>query len=223
MFSPEACRQVRTRIESAARRVGRDPSAVRLIAVSKGMPATDIRDAVAHGIADVSENYLQEARAKRPALAGLAVTWHFTGHLQSNKAREVVHLFDIIHTVDSEALLERLERLAEAAGRRPTVLLEVNQGGEAQKAGVRPEAVGPLVAAARRCPHLQLAGLMTIPPPADEAEASRPYFRQLAALARELGLGELSMGMSDDYEVAVEEGATMVRIGRALYGERSRR
>ncbi|HEY4001142.1 MAG TPA: YggS family pyridoxal phosphate-dependent enzyme [Candidatus Xenobia bacterium] len=206
---------IRERIEQATARSVRPAGSVRLVAIGKGQPVEALREAAALGVTDMGENYLQEARTKIPAMQG--VTWHFTGHLQSNKAGEVVRLFDVIQTVDSRPLLERLDRLAE----RPLqALIQIRLGGETQKSGIEPDELPALLQASQGLSHIKVVGLMTLPPPVPGAEQSRHWFRQLAALGREHGLAELSMGMSDDFEVAIEEGATMVRIGTALYGER---
>lgn len=208
---------VRARIAAAAARAGRAPAAVRLIAVAKTKPAALVAAAIAAGVTDIGENYVQEAIAKRAA-AGAGARWHLIGHLQRNKAARAVQSFDCIQTLDSAALAAAVARHAAALGRTVPVLIEVNLGGEAGKSGVAPDALPALLAAARAA-SLQVEGLMTVPP-AGEAEAARPYFRRLRELAGRAGLRELSMGMSDDFEVAIEEGATMVRIGRALFGAR---
>lgn len=209
---------VRARIARAAARAGRDPRAVRLIAASKTKPAAAVRAAIDAGVADVGENYVQEAQAKRAAV-GAGAAWHLIGHLQRNKAARAAEVFDCIQTVDSAALGGALSRHAAARGRPLRVLVEVRLGGEATKSGVEPAAL-PALLAALRLPGLLVEGLMTVPPPAD-AEAARPHFRALRALRDAAGLRELSMGMSDDFEVAIEEGATMVRVGRAIFGERT--
>lgn len=208
---------VRARIAAAARRAGRDPAEVRLIAAAKTKPAALVRAAIAAGVTDVGENYVQEAAAKR-AEVGAGARWHLIGHLQRNKAAKALDTFDCIQTVDSAALGAALARHAAARDRTLHVLVEVRLGGEASKSGVEPEAL-PALLAALRDPHLVVDGLMTVPPPGP-ADAVRPFFRQLRALAAQAGLRELSMGMTDDFEIAIEEGATMVRIGRAIFGAR---
>ncbi|HSQ00963.1 MAG TPA: YggS family pyridoxal phosphate-dependent enzyme [Candidatus Dormibacteraeota bacterium] len=208
---------VRARIARAATRAGRDPQTVRLIAVSKTKSADAVRAAIAAGATDIGENYVQEAQAKRAAV-GDGARWHLIGHLQRNKAARAVEIFDCIQTVDSAALGAALSRSAAARGRTLRVLVEVRLGGEATKSGVEPAAL-PTLLAALQLPGLLVEGLMTVPP-AGDAEAVRPHFRALRALRDRAGLRELSMGMSDDFEVAIEEGATMVRVGRAIFGAR---
>jgi PLP dependent protein len=209
---------VRARIARAATRAGRDPQTVRLIAVSKTKSADAVRAAIDAGVTDIGENYVQEAQAKRAAV-GDGASWHLIGHLQRNKAARAVEIFDCIQTVDSAALGAALSRSAVAQGRTLRVLVEVRLGGEATKSGVEPAAL-PALLAALQLPGLLVDGLMTVPPPGD-AEAVRPHFRALRELRDGVGLRELSMGMSDDFEVAIEEGATMVRVGRAIFGARS--
>ncbi|KAA0254009.1 YggS family pyridoxal phosphate-dependent enzyme [Acidobacteria bacterium ACD] len=206
---------VRERIARAAERAGRDPATVTLVAVTKTRPAEDLLLAFEVGIRHFGENRVQEAEAKFPSLPAGAVR-HLIGPVQSNKAGRAARIADVVETVDSAAIAERLDRAAAAAGKRLPVLVEVNTGGESTKAGVAPGDVASLVEAVRALPALDLRGLMTIPPPGD----TRPHFVALRELARALGLPELSMGMSDDFEAAVEEGATIVRIGTALFGAR---
>lgn len=209
---------VRARIAAAAQRVGRDPATVRLIAVAKTKSAALVRAAIAAGVTDIGENYVQEAAAKRVEVGAGAVRWHLIGHLQRNKAAKAVDTFDVIQTVDSAPLAAALARHAAARRRTLRVLVEVRLGGEPTKSGVEPAAL-PALLDAMRDPHLVVDGLMTVPPPGPP-EAVRPFFRELRTLAGRAGLRELSMGMSDDFEVAIEEGATMVRIGRAIFGAR---
>jgi pyridoxal phosphate enzyme (YggS family) len=211
-------RAVRARIARAAERAGRDPATVRLIAVSKTQPPEAVRAAIAAGITDIGENYVQEAQAKRAAVGASAARWHLIGHLQRNKAARAVETFDCVQTVDSAPLGGALSRQAQALGRSLPILIEVHLGGEASKSGVEPEAL-PALLAALRLPGLAVEGLMTVPPPG-APEQARPHFRALRALAERAGLLQLSMGMSDDYDVAIEEGATMVRVGRAIFGAR---
>jgi pyridoxal phosphate enzyme (YggS family) len=215
---------VRERIAGACARAGRDPASVRLIAVSKTFGPEAVAEALAAGIREFGENQVQEALVKIPAVAKLAAerglpepTWHLVGHLQTNKARAAAGAFAILHGIDSTRLLQVLDRAAAAPVR---VLLEVNVAGEPSKFGFAPEDVAGAVALAQTLPHIEVAGLMTVAPRADDPEDVRPVFRRLAELARGLGLPELSMGMSEDFEVAIEEGATMARIGRAIFGER---
>jgi pyridoxal phosphate enzyme (YggS family) len=217
---------VRARIEEAARRAGRRSDEVLLVAVSKTVPVEAIRAALAAGVPALGENRVQEAREKIAAL-GHPVPWHLVGHLQSNKARDAVELFALVHSLDRVGLARALAERARRAGRTVEVLVQVNVAEEPQKGGFRPaelraglEAVAPLAG-------LRLRGLMTIPPLAPDPEASRPHYRELRKLldaARGWAPGhpltELSMGMSGDFEVAVEEGATMVRVGSAIFGPR---
>ena len=216
--------EVRRRIKAAALRAGRDPAAVRLVAVSKTVPVELIRAAVAAGQRLFGENYLQEAREKIAALtAGLS--WHFIGHLQSNKAKGAVELFELIHGVDRLKLARALNAAAAHLGKVQEILIQVNLAGEASKSGTAPEAAAELLRALSLLPHLRVVGLMTMPPLL-EPEAVRPYFRTLRELRDHLQdlsgrpLPELSMGMSGDYEVAVAEGSTLVRVGTAIFGSR---
>jgi pyridoxal phosphate enzyme (YggS family) len=215
---------VRRRIETAAARSGRPSSAVTLVAVCKTMPAAAIREAVSAGVKILGENRVQEAREKIEALPG-AAEWHLIGHLQTNKAKLAVGLFDCIHSLDSVRLAQELGRHAEEAGRRLRCLVEVNVGEETQKSGAAAAEVRPLLEAARRLPQLSIQGLMTIPPFLPDSESVRPFFRRLRDLRDRLEsegwtLPDLSMGMSHDFEVAIEEGATLVRIGTAIFGSR---
>lgn len=217
---------LRRRIAEAAERAGRRPDEITLIAVSKTFPAEAIRTAYRAGLRDFGENYVQEFEAKTAALEELpGARFHLIGHLQSNKARRAVQLFDSIQTVDSLRLARRLEEAVASSRpeRKLPVMIEVKLSPEESKAGVTPEQLSELVEALRACPHLQLTGLMTMPPYSEHAEDSRPYFRRLRALAQLYRLPQLSMGMSHDFEVAIEEGATHVRIGTALFGRRQAR
>ena len=219
---------LRTRIRVAAERAGRDPRSVRLVAGSKRQPLEAIREAMAARQVGFGENYLQEAESKAAAL-GPGPVWHCIGHLQSNKARIAAEIFACIETIDRLKLARALEmRLAEL-GKTMPVLVQVNVGGEAQKAGVAPAEAGKLCRELRQFPHLILQGLMTMPPLVENPEESRACFRRLRLLGEELaaqgllgrhGVVELSMGMSGDFEVAIEEGATLVRVGTALFGDR---
>ena len=177
-----------------------------------------IDDAIAAGLMEIGENRVQEARDKKPSVHG-AARWHLIGHLQSNKAKDAAGLFDVIQTVDSLALAEKIGRAADAVGKRQDVLLEVNIGDERQKSGVATSALDALARDVRNIAALRVRGLMSIPPVGSE-EQTRRYFRQLRALRDALGMDELSMGMSEDFEIAIEEGSTMVRIGRAIFGSR---
>ena len=216
--------EVRRRIAAAAHRAGRDPAAVRLVAVSKTMPLELIRQAVAAGQRLFGENYLQEAQPKIEAL-GQAASWHFIGHLQSKKAKAVVALCELIHGVDRLKLAQALDAAAAQMGKVQDILMQVNLAEEATKSGVAPEAAPELLREISHLPHLRLMGLMTMPPFL-APEAVRPYFRALRELRDRLTdlsgqpLPELSMGMSGDFEVAIEEGATLVRVGTAIFGSR---
>lgn len=214
----ERVRAVKARIEAACARAGRSAEEVTLIAVTKGFPPGAIREAAA-GLRDFGENRVQEAEAKRPALADLppGVVWHMIGHLQSNKVKTAVNLFAIIHSVDSIHLAEAISR--RAPGRVP-VFLEVNVAGEPSKSGFALAELPAARKAVAGMPSIDLRGLMTVAPLVERAEEVRPVFRRLRQEAEALGLHDLSMGMSDDFEVAIEEGATHVRIGRAIFGER---
>ncbi len=214
---------VLARVGAAAYKAGRDASSIRLVLASKTQPSEAIRAAANAGARDFGENYVQEAIAKRAELSDLTdIRWHLIGHLQTNKVKVAASGFALIHSVDSVRLAEALARAQPSP--RVHALIEVNLGGEASKTGVAPDGVAAILDAARD--KLEIDGLMTIPPPAASAEAARPYFAQLRELRDRLAtqsgyaLSELSMGMSDDFEVAIEEGATIVRIGRAVFGER---
>lgn len=212
------------RIRQAAARAGRPPDAIRLVAATKSVPPERIRAAIDAGVRILGENRLQEALPKIEALGSTAgIAWHFIGRLQRRKVREVVGRFQAIHSVESLDLAEEIDRRAGQAGIRQTALLEVNLGGEASKGGFPPESLGKALDDMDRLANLVVVGLMAIPPLSAEAEGARPHFRRLRELAASLGrpaLRELSMGMSQDYEVAVEEGATMVRVGTAIFGAR---
>ncbi len=217
---------VRRRITAAAQRAGRDPAAVRLVAVSKTVPVELIREAAAAGQRLFGENYLQEAKGKIAAL-GAGLSWHFIGHLQSNKAKGAVALFDLIHGVDRLKLAQALNVAADSLGKVQEILIQVNLAGEASKSGTAPEAAPELLQQISLLPHLKVRGLMTMPPFL-APEAVRPYFRALRELRDRLQdraglcLPELSMGMSGDYEVAVAEGSTLVRVGTAIFGGRGK-
>lgn len=209
--------QVEERMERAARRCGRKRSGITLLAVTKKFPAVVMREAYAMGIREFGENYVQEFETKLPELSGLAeARFHLIGHLQSNKAARATELFQTIQTVDSAKLARRLSQ----EGRPLDVLIEVKLSSEDSKTGAAPEQLPELIATIRSLPNLSLRGLMTMPPWSENAEETRPYFRQLKALADRHGLPELSMGMSHDLEAAIEEGATIVRVGTALFGPR---
>jgi len=212
--------QILERIRKAALSAGRQPDSIQLIAVTKTVPPDRIQEAVACGVKHIGENRVQEGLSKRKALGSARLTWHFIGHFQTNKARKVVENFDWVHSVDR---VEAAEALARHVVNRPPlpVLIEVKLAEEPNKAGVLPSELGTLVSLVRRYDSLNLRGLMAVPPPLDDAEQSRPFFQRLRKLAQDSGLTELSMGMTHDFEVAVEEGATMVRIGTGLFGVRS--
>jgi hypothetical protein len=228
----EALAALRARVRAAAARTGRDPQQVTLLGVAKAAPSARVAAAVRAGLTDVAENYLQEATARRAELTqSLAETgtalprWHFIGRLQRNKARAVAQLFDTVHTLDRSELAETLERHAAGLGRSLDALIQVNTSGEAQKGGVPPGRVRELLAASHAWPHLRITGLMAIPAASDDPERTRPAFAMLRALRDSLradhpALTELSMGMSSDFEVAIEEGATIIRVGTALFGPR---
>jgi len=218
--------RIRERIAAAARRAGRDPASVTLVGVSKTVEAERVLEAVEAGLEDLGENRVQEARDKAPRLPD-AVRWHLVGHLQANKANQAARLFQFVHSVDSVELLERLERAAEREGRRMTVMAQVDLAGEATKFGADVENLERILSAASDMKRLEMSGLMILPPYDPDPERSRPYFRRLRGILDEmrdrhgtLPLRHLSMGMTEDFEVAIEEGATHVRVGRALFGER---
>ena len=219
--------EVRGRIAGACARAGRDPAAVTLVGVTKTVPVPAIRAALDAGLAVLGENRVQEALPKLDELPG--ARWHFIGELQRNKARRVAERFELIHSIDSLRLGEALVRIGEELGRPVKALVELNVGGEASKAGIEPEELEPLLRGLAGRPGLAIRGLMAVPPPVDDPEQARPYFRRLAELARAadaLGLpgvamDELSMGMTHDFEVAIEEGATFVRVGTGIFGARA--
>ena len=211
----ENLEQVRSRIAAAAKRAGRDPAGVRLIAVTKGVAAPYIEEATACGIQDVGENRVQEAQEKQSAV-GRKIRWHLIGHLQRNKVKQALELFDLIHSVDSLELVAALDRIE----RKVPVMVQVNVSGEATKHGCSPDETAKLVEAVQASDNLECQGLMMMAPYSDDPESARPFFRRLRELADRMKLKELSMGMSSDFEVAVEEGATMVRIGTAIFGGR---
>jgi PLP dependent protein len=222
--------EVKERIRAAAERTGREPDDVKLIAVSKTHPAEVLRGAIASGTAVFGENKVQEAEGKIADVGRDVAEWHLIGHLQSNKARKAVQLFDVIQSLDSIELAERLERICieEGRGELP-VLVQVDLADEETKSGIDEGELSGLVEFLRGCERLRFKGLMILPPFVDDVEATRPYFVRLREVRDRLaaqgvfdgGRGELSMGMSHDFEVAVEEGATMVRVGTAIFGERS--
>jgi pyridoxal phosphate enzyme (YggS family) len=210
---------VRERIARAAERAGRRPEDVLLIGVSKTVEVERISQALRSGLSALGENRVQEAKEKIAAL-GRPVPWHLIGHLQTNKVRDALALFDVIHSLDRLELARECDRRAGATGTTVTALVQVNVGGEASKGGFEPEQVAGALEAIARLGHVRVRGLMTIPPPTARAEEARGWFRTVAELGKRYGLEELSMGMSADFEVAIEEGATMVRIGTAIFGAR---
>jgi PLP dependent protein len=215
---------VKERIFTSASRVGRDPASVRLVAVSKMMPADVVRQALDAGVTTLGENRVQEANAKIALFSGLAA-WHLVGHLQTNKAKLAAQLFEMIHSLDSVKLAEELDKHGRQLNTVVRCLVEVNLGGEESKSGTTEEEVRHLLERAKHLPNLRIEGLMTIPPYFAEAEGVRPYFRRLRSVRDKLEgegwrLPELSMGMTHDFEVAIEEGATLVRIGTAIFGAR---
>jgi PLP dependent protein len=239
--------RVQERIAGACRRAGRRPEEIRLVAVSKTVPPERIREAYGAGLRDFGENRVQDAERKRPALADLNVAWHMIGHLQGNKARPARELFHWIHSIDSQRLAQRLDhafslRPSPASGGSPSaaaplpttlsqplpVLIEVNLGGESAKSGVEESAALDLARSVAALPSLSLRGLMTVPPISEDPEGARPFFSRLRHLRNIIAsahlpnvcVDELSMGMSHDFEVAIEEGATLVRVGTAIFGVR---
>jgi PLP dependent protein len=210
---------VRERVARAAVRGGRRPEDVLLIGVSKTVDLERIRAALAAGLRALGENRVQEAKTKVAEL-GRAAAWHLVGHLQTNKVKDALELFDVIHSLDRLELAQELERRAAPRGLAVEALLQVNVAGEASKGGFAPDAVGAALDAIGKLPHVKVTGLMAIPPEVTRPEDARPWFRALRGLAERHGLSRLSMGMSGDFEVAVEEGATMVRVGTAIFGAR---
>ncbi|MEO7970952.1 MAG: YggS family pyridoxal phosphate-dependent enzyme [bacterium] len=219
-----------TRIEAAARASGRAAEDVTLVAITKTHPVATLKVALEMGMRDLGENRVQEAEEKIVELGPGAARWHLVGHLQANKARRAVNLFAVIHSLDSAALAERLDRMCVEENRESLeVLVQLDLGGEATKSGIEAAQLPVLLATLKACPRLRLTGLMTLPPYFENPDCSRPFFKTLRELRDELAAeghfgsarGELSMGMSHDFEVAIAEGATMVRVGTALFGERS--
>ena len=222
--------EVRARIARAAGRVGRDPSSIRLVAVSKTFSADHVRAAADLGQIDYGENKVQEALQKMDQTADLPLRWHLVGHLQSNKARKAVR-FDVIHSVDASSLVVKVDEAARTAARRIELLVQVDLAGEVTKHGAQEEALAGIFEAAKAATNVRLVGLMLLPPAVDDPDAARPYFRRLCDVRRRLlaqgidasSLQELSMGMSYDFEAAIEEGATIVRVGTAIFGGRTYR
>ncbi|HKN46388.1 MAG TPA: YggS family pyridoxal phosphate-dependent enzyme, partial [Candidatus Polarisedimenticolia bacterium] len=231
MVSPIASnlKALHGRIEAAARHAGRDPGSIVLVGVSKTVDKERIVEAIEAGLQDLGENRVQEAREKIPLLPATA-RWHLVGHLQGNKVNQAARLFQVVHSIDSADLLRRLDQAAAKEGRRIEALVQVDLAGEATKFGVGEERLDEVLEAGAACGSVAVRGLMILPPQDADPEKARPYFRRLRRLLEEAGarhralpLDQLSMGMSEDFEVGIEEGATMVRVGRALFGERRTR
>ena len=223
--------EVRDRIRAAAVRSHRSPDEIKLVVVSKTHPAEVVREAIVAGVTDLGENRVQEAEGKIPEVGRNVARWHLIGHLQSNKAKRAVDLFDVIHSLESSSLARRLDRLCVEADRKELpVLIQVDLGHEATKTGADESELEELVETIKGCERLRLTGLMTLPPFFDEAERARPYFRRLRELRDNLQsrkvfgdrVGDLSMGMTHDFEIAIEEGATIIRLGTAIFGEREK-
>ncbi|MDQ6653745.1 MAG: YggS family pyridoxal phosphate-dependent enzyme [Acidobacteriota bacterium] len=225
----ERLAHVRDRVDTAARQCNRSPDEITLIAISKTHPAQTLRAAISLGMTELGENRVQEAEEKILELGRQSARWHLVGHLQANKARRAVNLFDVIHSLDSVALAQRLDRLCAAEGREELpVLIQIDLGGEESKTGIDPRELPRLLEATAACERLRLIGLMTLPPYFENAERGRPFFKTLRELRDQLQAqgsfgqrsGELSMGMSHDFEIAIEERATMLRVGTAIFGKR---
>jgi PLP dependent protein len=233
MAVAENIAQIRQRIAAAAGRAHRNPTDITLMGVSKTFPVTSIREAYAAGLRAFGANRVQEFAGKAAAVRDLPdAKWHLIGHLQTNKAGRAVELFDAVDSVDSVRMAEKLNAIAQSAGKILNVLIEVNVGGEAAKSGVAPDSdeLERILQGAARWGSLKIQGLMTVPPYSEDPQGSRPYFQQLremrgrlaARALPEVGMGTLSMGMSHDFEVAIEEGATCLRVGTAIFGERAK-
>ncbi len=223
--------EIKQRIERAAEKAGRDAADVKLVAVSKTHPAETLRQAIAAGANILGENKVQEAEGKIAEIGRTAAEWHLIGHLQSNKVRKAVQLFDVIHSLDSLELAERLERICQEEGRESlSVFVHVDLAGEATKSGIAESGLPQLTEYLQTCKCLKFDGLMILPPYFENADDARPYFKKLRTLRDKMlaekafanNKGELSMGMSHDFEAAIEEGATIVRVGTAIFGERSK-
>lgn len=225
----ERLQRVRDQIRSAAEGCGRDPGEIQLVAVSKTVPADRVQQAIEAGASVLGENYIQEAREKHHLLSHQPISWHFIGHLQSNKAKYAVKIFELIHSVDRLKLARELDKQAGKIDKVQPVLIQVNIAEEETKSGIRAADLMALIREAAGLKHLSIRGLMTMPPYFDDPEAARPFFsalRQLRDRIQEeqipnVGMTELSMGMTGDFSTAIEEGATLVRIGTAIFGERS--
>jgi pyridoxal phosphate enzyme (YggS family) len=225
----EQLRQVKNRIDTAAGGCGRDPETIRLVAVSKTVAAEQVKEAIGAGVTILGENYVQEAREKIQRLSSYAVSWHYIGHLQTNKAKYAVKLFDLIHSVDSLKLAIELDKQAKKKDKIQPILIQVNVAEEISKSGVSVEHATKLIKDIGQLPNLAIKGLMTMPPYFNAPEKVRPYFKALCKLRDQIrsesiphvSMDELSMGMTGDFEVAIQEGATLVRIGTAIFGERN--
>lgn len=221
MSFTERKQEVTGRIIAACKRVGRDPSRVRLLAVSKAQPVSALDEAYACGQQMFGENYVQELKEKAAHFGEVAaIQWHFIGALQTNKVKYIIPFVACIHSVDSEKLMLEIDKRARAHNRRIRIMIEVNIADEPQKAGCTPQEARALFTRSKACEFVNVIGLMTVPPAANIAEESRIHFKALKQLADELNLSEISMGMSHDFEIAIEEGATIVRVGTALFGAR---
>jgi PLP dependent protein len=226
---PARLADVRDRIARAATRAGRDPALIRLVAVSKTFDAGHVRAAALAAQLDFGENKVQEAQQKKALTAGLPLRWHLIGHLQSNKAAKAAALFDVIHSIDDASLVRKIDSAAAGAGRTLELLVQVDLAGEPTKHGARESDLPAIFEAADGCKSVRISGLMTLPPAAQDPEAARPWFRELIRVRDRLHaagvdpsrLVELSMGMSHDYEIAIEEGSTIVRVGTAIFGNRT--
>lgn len=221
----ETISDIYLRIKQAAERSGRDPNEIKLVAVTKTHPAATLREVLKLKLNVFGENKVQEAETKIAEIGRDAAEWHLIGHLQSNKARKAVQLFDVIESLDSLELAQRLERICEEEGRDELeVFMQVDLAGESTKSGVNETELEPLIEYLTTCKRLKLKGLMIVPPYDDDVETTRPYFRKLRVIRDKLlPDGELSMGMSHDFEVAIEEGATLVRVGTAIFGTRGKK
>ncbi len=227
--TPSGIHRVRERVREVAIDANRDPASVQIVAVSKKVPADRVKSAIENGVDTLGENYIQEAREKVVSLSHLTASWHFIGHLQSNKAKYAVQLFDLIHSVDSLKLAREIDRQAKRIEKTQDILVQVNVSGEESKSGVSVEGTPALIRSISSLTHVRIKGLMTMPPFFNSPEKVRPYFRTLRELARDIArldianvnMAELSMGMSGDFEAAVSEGATLVRIGTAIFGART--
>ena len=221
--------KLKEKIERAAERAGRDPKEIKLVAVSKTVPPSRILEAIEAGVSILGENRVQEADAKIEAI-GHSVSWHLIGHLQSNKAKKAASLFEAIHSIDSVKIARKLDSYLEALGKKMEAFIQLNLGGEETKSGITEEELPTLLTEINKLSHLKVIGLMTIPPFLPNPEDVRPYFKRLRELRDEVNrkgipgihLSELSMGMSHDFEVAIEEGATFIRVGTAIFGPRRR-